>query len=100
MSLSFVGDTPTIIVTIKDQDGAVVNVSGASSKQIHLKSPNGSIFPKAATFTTSGTDGKIQTTLASTDLNKPGAWSYYPVVAGVSGFAGRGTAITQQVAGN
>lgn len=70
-----VGDIGTVIIfTITDQDGAIVDVSTASTKQVFLRRPSGSVLTKTASFTTNGTDGKIQYTTISGDINMAGNW--------------------------
>jgi len=68
-----VGDIGTILrVTITDT--AAVDVSGATTKTIFLLKPSGTKLSKAAIFTTDGTDGKIQYTTVSGDLDEPVWW--------------------------
>jgi len=60
-------------VTIKDGDD-VVDVSGATTKQIILMPPKGTKKTKAAGFLNSGTDGIITYTTVDGDLNEFGTW--------------------------
>ena len=61
-------------MTIVDQDGAVVDLSSDPSPELKFK--HGSqVQTKVATFTTNGTDGKIQYTTVSGDLNQKGNWT-------------------------
>ena len=72
----FVGDTPILERVITDQDGAIVDVSTASLKQIILGRPNGGgSLTKTATFTTNGVDGKIRYQIVS-ELDVPGIWQW------------------------
>ena len=75
---SKVGNIGLIIrLSIKDQDGDVVDVSSASStKDIRIRKPDDTLLTKGASFTNSGTDGKIQVTLASGDLSLIGDYFY------------------------
>lgn len=67
---------------IKDQDGAVVNVSGTSvPKDIIFRKPNGTILTKTASYTTDGSDGFIQYTTGSGDLTPVGNWEYQGFVS-------------------
>ena len=70
------GDWGTILrVTIKE-NGSAVDVSSATVKNIILTPPgNGVEIVKAASFTTDGSDGKIQYTIEQglTD-GEPGIW--------------------------
>ena len=61
-------------VTIKD-DGVVVDISAASVKEIIFKRQNGSLLTKSASFTTDGTDGRIDYTTVSGDLTQVGIWN-------------------------
>ena len=71
-----VGDIGTVLIhTIKDQDETVVDISSASNRQIIFNKPNGTAVVKTATLTTDGTDGKMQYTTASGDLNLEGVYT-------------------------
>ena len=72
------------IVQFVDQSGAIVDVSGATTKQIWFESPRGTVALQTAAFTTSGTDGKIQYTSVAGDINVPGMWRLqgYAVLSG------------------
>ncbi len=83
-----VNDTGTIFrATIKDESSAVVNVSGASTKQIRFEKANGTLMTGTATFTTNGTDGKVQYVAVSGDLSVAGDWKAqaFVVLAGGGG---------------
>ena len=71
-----VGDVGTVIkALIKDQDNAVVNISTATTKTLYLRKPDGTAKTFAGTFTTDGSDGYIQYTLAATtDIDVEGPW--------------------------
>jgi hypothetical protein len=69
-----------IELTIKDQDGTVVDVSGAASKTIRFEKPDGSRVDKTASFTTDGTDGKIRYATQSGVLDTSGAWEVMGLV--------------------
>lgn len=69
-----VNDEPILRATVKDQDGAVVNVSAASVKQIILKKPGAASAAKTATFTTDGSDGKIEYQVTTAELDTVGEW--------------------------
>ena len=65
----------TFILTIYD-GASVLDVSGASTKQIMFSNPAGTVTTKTASFTTTGTDGKIQwVTTDAQDLASTGTWS-------------------------
>jgi len=69
------GDVGTVFVgTVTDDTGHVVDISGATTKQLTFKKPNGSKATKAATFMTNGTDGKMQYTAVDGDVDQVGGW--------------------------
>jgi hypothetical protein len=76
------------IIPIVDQSGAIVDVSGATTKQIWFENPRGTVTLQTATFTTTGTDGKIQYTTAAGDLPIPGLWKMqgYVVLSGTQAY--------------
>lgn len=61
--------------TIVDQDDGVVDISTATTKEILFRKPGGQILTKIASFTTDGTDGKLQYQSISGDLDTIGVWS-------------------------
>lgn len=70
-----VGDIGTIfLATITDENNAVVDVSLASTKQLWFKKPDTTVTKKTASFTTNGTDGKLQYTTIAGDLDNAGVW--------------------------
>lgn len=76
-----VGNIGTVFrLTIKDCDGTAVNVSAASAKQIVFKTPSGVVKTRTASFTTDGTDGKIQYATAGSDLDEAGVWRMQALV--------------------
>ena len=65
----------TFVVTIKDENGSVVDVSGATTTKINFKAPNvASVLGKTASLYTDGTDGKIKYVSQSGDLYCAGMW--------------------------
>lgn len=71
--------------TIYDQDDNIVDISSASVKQFIFTKPGGSQLTKSTSFTTDGTDGKIQYASVSGDLDETGTWSYQAYIVFVSG---------------
>ena len=73
-----VGDWGTIIrVTVNDcsdSGSSVLDLSATTTKQIIFRKPDGTILTKTATFTTDGTDGKIQYTTVNGDIDIAGDW--------------------------
>ena len=85
-----VGDIGTIVrATVNDTDSAgaasVFNVSGALTKQLVFRKPDGIKLTKDAEFTTNGTDGKIQYTTLSGDLDTAGSWNLQAYIVTPSG---------------
>ncbi len=81
-----VNDIGTVFrVEIKNASGAVVNISGATSKNIYFQKPDGTVVTETGSFTTDGTDGLIQYTTLVTDLDQGGLWSYQAKVELASG---------------
>ena len=73
--MSQVGDIGTTMkATITDQDGAALDVSGASTLQLIFLKPNGVQVIQTATLTSGGTDGIIQYVTVADDLDVPGVW--------------------------
>lgn len=83
-----VGDYGTTIEVIVEEDGAVVDISSATTKQIKFRTPDGRVLTKTASFTTDGTDGAMKYTLQQGDLDEPGRWRRQGYLAGVGGWTG------------
>ncbi len=73
-----------IRLTITD-NGSARDISSATVKSIRVKSPAGIVKNFGATFTTDGTDGKIEYETSSGDLDETGAWSAQAWVTNASG---------------
>lgn len=72
-----VNDIGTIFrVEIKNASGSIVDISGATSKNIYFQKPDGTDVTETASFTTDGTDGLIQYQTLAADLDQVGLWSY------------------------
>lgn len=56
------------------EDGAVLDISSATVKQIILQTPTGVSTTYTASFVTDGTDGKIYYETVSGELNIAGTW--------------------------
>ena len=70
-----VDDVGTIFqLTIVDSDGAIVDVSGATQKNLIFKPPQGTAEIKSASFVNTGSDGKIQYTTIAGDIDTQGQW--------------------------
>lgn len=67
-----VGDIGTqLILTVKD-DGAVVDISSASSLVIIIRKPDGVSYEKSGTLLNDGTDGQMYYTSVDGDFNTAG----------------------------
>lgn len=69
-----VDDIGTIFRLTFLQSGSVVDLSTATTKQIWFKKPSGEILTKTASFYTDGTDGILQYTVVSGDLDEKGTY--------------------------
>ena len=68
-----------LLITIKDQDDATVNVSSADAeakRQITFRRKDGSEITKSLSFDSDGTDGKVEYTFADGDIDITGEWEY------------------------
>lgn len=63
-----------IIISVIDQDGNIVDVSSASTKNILIKKPDRTVLTKTGVFVTDGTDGKIQHLTIAGDLDQLGIY--------------------------
>lgn len=66
-----------VVLTIIDSQGNVVDISAyTSTKQVLLQSPDSlKLVTYTATFVNTGTDGQIQFTPASGDIDRDGDWN-------------------------
>lgn len=76
-------------VTVRDQDGVIVDVSSASVLTMEFTKPNGRILTRTATKTNGGGDGVADYTTATGELDALGAW-YVRVYAEIGAWKGRG----------
>ena len=80
-----VGDTGTrITLTVYDRT-SVVDISGASTKQVWITDPDGACVKSDATFTTDGTDGKIYYDSVADTFDQAGDWQVQGYVVTASG---------------
>lgn len=56
------------------EDGAAVDISSASTKEIHIRKADGTLLEYAATFLTDGTDGIIYYDTILGDLDTVGTY--------------------------
>lgn len=77
-------DVGTVIMTTINDcvsgTSSPLDVSGAVSVSLVLKSPSGISSTKLAVFDTDGSDGKVKYTTISGDLNEIGTWRMQAVV--------------------
>lgn len=69
-----------IIRVIVVDGGGPVNISAATVKYIILRTPSGELRTRTASFTASGTDGKMQYTTVAGDLDAAGEWTVWGYV--------------------
>jgi len=81
-----VGDIGSqFLITIKNQDDVVENISLATTKEIIFLSASNVEKTRTASFYTNGTDGKIVYTLADGDIDVAGIWKYQAKIITPSG---------------
>lgn len=68
------GDIGTVFEVTVQENGAALNISSATTKQILLRKPSGTVLTKTASFVTDGTNGKISYTTVAGDLSEDGQW--------------------------
>tara|TARA_Y100000401_G_scaffold116147_1_gene121266 strand:+ start:5763 stop:6092 length:330 start_codon:yes stop_codon:yes gene_type:complete len=71
----------TIYDTTATGGSEVADISTATTKNFIFQRPDGTSFTKVATFTTDGSDGKIEYATVDGDLGKAGTWSIQAYVA-------------------
>lgn len=62
-----------VLFTIKEDD-EIVDISGATTKQIIIQNPNGASTTYTASFMTDGTDGQLYYETQSGELDIVGTW--------------------------
>ena len=65
-----------LLVTLKDEDGVAVDVSGATAIKFRFRKPDGTEISRSGSVKTTGSDGKVQYVTASGDLDQLGSWRY------------------------
>jgi hypothetical protein len=63
-----------IILTVRDQANAILDISTATTKEIIFRKPDGTTVTKTAVFVSNGTDGKVKYTTVSNDLDQVSVW--------------------------
>lgn len=70
----FIGSEFILEFDIVDQDGTVIDISGATTMDIILADPSGNIETFAASHITTGDDGKLGYIIESDKLDEAGLW--------------------------
>ena len=63
----------------------VLDVSGATTLQLIFKAPSGNTKTKTAVFTTDGTNGQVEYTTVSGDIDETGVWKIQAYIVLPSG---------------
>lgn len=79
-----VGDSPTVKLTVTE-DGANVDMSGASTLNLRFRKPDRTVLNKTATYEAPNI-AKVTLSTAETDL--PGPWEVQAYITGLSGWTG------------
>ncbi len=69
-----IGDIGTIFEVVIQEDGVAIDISTATTQQILFAKPDGTKLTKTSVFKTDGTDGVIQYTTISGDIDTDGIW--------------------------
>ena len=67
-------DYGTVIEVEVQEDGVAAEISGFTTLEIIFLSPDGTLKTRTAAFQTDGSDGIIEYTLVTGDLNQSGEW--------------------------
>jgi hypothetical protein len=89
-----VGDIGTSLeFEIRDEEGDIVDVSGATTKQVTFRRPGGTKFIRTLDFINTGTDGLVKYVTTAGDLDKAGTWKaqVYVVLGGGEWYTTTGT---------
>lgn len=63
-------------MTVKDDDGVVVNLASATTLTFTFDKPDGTNITKTPTFVTDGSDGRLRYVAQSGDLDQIGLWRW------------------------
>lgn len=72
----YIGDTTRFVSTVKDEDGNVVDISGATTLEFHFRKPDGTTMVKTATKVDAGLYGQMEYNALTTDLDQDGRWEH------------------------
>lgn len=87
----------TIFDTTSTGGSVIADVSGASAITYTFRRPDGTTFNKTGTFTSDGTDGKVQYVTVDGDLNGAGTWSVQVLIVTSGGLSHNTTVATFRV---
>lgn len=73
-TIHFMDEGTQFLATVRDQDGAIIDLSSASVLQMQFTKPNGTVFTRTATKTNGGTDGVADYIAATGELDALGTW--------------------------
>jgi hypothetical protein len=80
-----VGDIGTIFRATLHDNGVALDVSSASTLEFTFQKPNGTTLTKTAVLTGDGTDGVVEYTTVSGDIDLHGDWKIQAYVVLPSG---------------
>lgn len=73
--------TPTLDINIVDENGGVVDFSGATRKRVVIVRPNGEEFEKTIAYVTDGSDGRGRVVFTRAEIKIPGTYRGQPDLA-------------------
>lgn len=71
----------TMTLTVKDEEGNALNLTGATTTEIRLKPPQGYPITKSASVVQPATSGKVRYVTEAGVLGVPGKWRAQAFVA-------------------
>ena len=81
-----VGDIGTeFVAAIRDQDGAIINISASLVRRFLFRKPDGTSMIKTAVFTTDGTDGLVEYVTIADDVDQAGEWGWQAFIRMAAG---------------
>lgn len=83
----YVGNVGVVIRLTVYEDGAAKDISAATSKSIKIRKPDGTTLTRNATFSGTGTDGRVYCVTSTDDFDTPGLYvaRVYFVLGGFTG---------------
>jgi hypothetical protein len=74
MSVVHKGDIGTIFEITVTENDAVLDISTGSNLKLLFLKPSGTVLTKTGSFTTDGSDGKMEYQSQSGDIDEEGTW--------------------------